>query len=178
MDLTSNIKKNIRIVPNFPKPGISFKDITPIFHDSRLVKDCVKELAKPYIGKGITKVIGIESRGFILGPMIASELNCAFVMVRKKGKLPHETIAVSYELEYGSATIEVQKDAIIPGDFVVIHDDLIATGGTAAAAAELVSVSKANLAGFSFIVQLSHLPGCDNLKEFGAAIHSLVSFND
>jgi adenine phosphoribosyltransferase len=174
MTLAQRLTDVIRIIPDFPKAGISFKDITPIFHDPILVRDCAQALAEPFRAVGINKVIGIESRGFLLGPMIAQELSCAFVMVRKKGKLPADTYAVSYELEYGNATIEVHRDAIEPGDRVIIHDDLLATGGTAAAAAQLCRQTDAEVAGFAFIVALTFLGGADKLNPFSAHQVSLV----
>lgn len=170
MTLTQRLNDAIRVVPDFPKPGISFKDITPIMLDTELVKDVVKALADPYRNQNVTKVVGIESRGFLLGPMIAQELGAGFVMVRKKGKLPAKTTAVTYDLEYGSATIEVHHDAITQDDCLLIHDDLLATGGTAAAAASLAQKYGAGLCGFSFIVTLDFLPGRDKLGAFGVPI--------
>ena len=175
MTLTQRLNEVIRIVPDFPKPGISFKDVTPVFHDPILVRDCVQALVEPFKGLGINKVIGIESRGFLIGPMMAQELQCAFVVVRKKGKLPADTLAVSYELEYGNATIEVHTDAIQQGDRVVIHDDLLATGGTAAAAAQLCRLNDALVSGFAFLITLDFLNGRQKLNEFSEKQISLVS---
>ncbi|MEM1268793.1 MAG: adenine phosphoribosyltransferase [Bacteroidota bacterium] len=155
----------VRTIPDFPSPGIQFKDITPILADPALLQRSVEALVKPYFDQGITKVIGIESRGFIFGAMMAERLRAGFVPVRKAGKLPAETIAGSYDLEYGSATIELHVDAIQPGEKVLIHDDVIATGGTAEAAARLVERSGGTVAGFSFLVELSFLDGRSRLTE-------------
>lgn len=176
MDLTQVLKASIREVPDFPIPGINFKDISPIFLDHELVRTCTHALAQPWQEQGITKVIGIDSRGFLFGPQIAGELAAGFVMVRKKGKLPPETVSVSYELEYGVATLESIKTAINPGDQVIIHDDLLATGGTAAAAAKLVQASGGKVIGFSFIIHLSFLSGYDKLSSIHEDIHSLVTY--
>lgn len=175
--LLQDLSAAIRTVEDFPKPGISFKDITPIFLNPELVRRCAQALADPYRGKGITKVFGIESRGFLLGTLLAQELNAGFVIVRKKGKLPAHTLEVTYDLEYGSATIEVHRDAITPADNVLIHDDLLATGGTAAAAAHLVRMQGATVAGFSFIVELAFLPGRTALGSYGGQVQSLVSYS-
>ena len=168
--------QTIRVVPDFPKPGISFKDITPVLLDPVLVRDCVIEMANPLRNQGITKIIGIESRGFLLGPMLAQELNCGFAIVRKKGKLPSETAEISYELEYGSATIEIHRDAMGAGDKVFIHDDLLATGGTAAAAAKLAQLLGAEVVGFGFLIGLGFLGGKQKLAEFSAPVYELLGF--
>ncbi|MCS7072904.1 MAG: adenine phosphoribosyltransferase [Bacteroidia bacterium] len=177
MNLAEKLTQAIRIVPNFPKPGISFKDITPVLLDPDLVRECVLALAQPLKNQGITRVIGIESRGFLFGPMIAQELNCGFAIVRKKGKLPSETAEISYELEYGSATIEIHKDAMSAGDKVFIHDDLLATGGTAAAAAKLAQNLGAEVVGFGFLIGLDFLGGKQKLSEFSAPIYQILSYS-
>lgn len=153
----------VRTIPDFPEPGIQFKDITPILSDQNLLRMAVDGLANPWRDRGITKVIGIESRGFILGAMLADELDAGFIPVRKEGKLPFTTIRESYELEYGKDTIEMHIDALSESDRVLIHDDVIATGGTAAATHRLVSFSGAETAGFSFLVELSFLDGRSRL---------------
>ncbi len=178
MSLTDRLDAAIRVVPDFPKPGISFKDITPIMLDNSLVSDLVQALADPFREAGVTKVVGIESRGFLLGPMIAQELGAGFVMVRKKGKLPAKTTAVTYDLEYGSATIEVHHDAIKSEDKLLIHDDLLATGGTAAAAASLAQEYGAHLSGFAFIVTLDFLPGRQKLAQFDVPLVSTLACED
>jgi adenine phosphoribosyltransferase len=177
-DLTARLAETIRIVADFPKPGISFKDITPVFFDPQLVRACASALADPFRSAGIAKVIGIESRGFLLGPLVAQELDCGFVLIRKKGKLPGQTHEVSYDLEYGSATIEAHHDALHPGDRVLIHDDLLATGGTAEAAARLCTQNGATVLGFLFLVELESLQGRQRLEPLGASILSLISYRD
>ena len=176
-DFKTELLNHIRAVPDFPLPGILFRDISPIFLNPDLVAASIKELAKPWQGGGIDKVIGIDSRGFLLGPQLAGELGAGFVMVRKKGKLPPETVKVSYTLEYGSAELESVVDVIQPGDRVLIHDDLLATGGTASASASLVEKLGGIVVGFSFIITLNGLPGKDRLEQRSAQIHSLVAFD-
>jgi adenine phosphoribosyltransferase len=176
MNFHERLQKAIHDVPDFPEPGITFKDITGIWHDPELVRECVKRLADPFKGKDITKIIGIESRGFLMGPMLAQELNCSFVTVRKKGKLPRETLNVSYELEYGNATIEAHQDAIEADDKVLIHDDLLATGGTAAAAAHLTSLLGGKTVGFCFIIRLLSLQGTKKLTSFSPNIITLLDY--
>lgn len=176
MLLERELRETIREIPDFPQKGVRFKDITPIFLKPRLVERCVEELARHFRVRDVTKVIGIESRGFLLGPMIARELGAGFAIVRKKGKLPEVAASVSYELEYGSATIEIPKDALLPGDTVLIHDDLLATGGTAAATAKLVEQVGARLAGFTFLIVLEELGGRKALEPFGVPVVSLLSY--
>lgn len=165
----------VRTIPDFPQPGIQFKDITPILADAHLLRQAVDGLAEPWRNHGITKVIGIESRGFILGAMLADELGAGFVPVRKQGKLPFTTIRETYELEYGTDTIEMHIDAVSERDLVLIHDDVIATGGTAAAAHRLTRFAGARVAGFSFLVELSFLDGRMRLPA-DSDIHTLLSY--
>ena len=165
----------VRTIADFPSPGIQFKDITPILADARLLRQAVDGLAEPWRDRGITKVIGIESRGFILGAMLADELNAGFVPVRKQGKLPFTTIRETYELEYGTDTIEMHIDAVSGQDLVLVHDDVIATGGTAAAAHRLVLFAGARVAGFSFLVELGFLDGRSRLP-VEADFHTLLSY--
>ena len=174
--IAEKLKQVIRDVPNFPKEGIIFKDITPILLDPLLTREIVDELAKSIIDQKIDAIVGIESRGFWFGIMLANKLNIPFIPIRKKGKLPYKTISFSYELEYGSAEIEMHQDEIQPNWNVLIHDDLLATGGTAAAAAELIKIQNANVAGFSFVVELDFLRGQENLSKFSQNISSLVHF--
>ncbi len=178
MSLESTLKSIIREVPDFPILGVLFKDISPIFLDPALIRDCVKELARPWQGKGITRILGIESRGFLFGPAVAAELGAGFVIVRKAGKLPPETKSISYSLEYGNATIEIVNGALGRGDKVIIHDDLLATGGTAAAAAKLAQSLKADICGFSFLIHLAFLNGEKNLLEFRSECHSIVHYQN
>ncbi len=177
-ELEKRVKETVRIIPDFPKEGISFKDITPLLLDPFLVKAMAKALAEPFKDSGITRVVGIESRGFLLGPMIAQELNAGFVIVRKEGKLPYHTVGVSYDLEYGNATIEMHNDAITEHDKILIHDDLLATGGTAAAAAQLAEKLGAKTAGFTFIIELVGLKGREKLLKTTPMVFSLAKYND
>ena len=176
MSLAEKIQAHIREVPDFPIPGVLFKDISPIFLSPELMRECKVELANRWKDSGVNKILGIDSRGFLFGPQMAEELNAGFVMIRKKGKLPPETIEMSYALEYGEATLEAVKEALEPGDKVVIHDDLLATGGTAAATAELARKLGAEVLGFSFIIDLTFLNGQEKLKPFSDQIHSLVEY--
>ncbi|GIV44208.1 MAG: adenine phosphoribosyltransferase [Bacteroidia bacterium] len=148
--LQKEIYENIREVPDFPIPGVLFKDISPLLLKPDLVKKVVQGLCEPFLNQGITKIIGIESRGFILGSLMAQELNAGFVIVRKKGKLPPHNLEVSYDLEYGSAIIEMPEFAIDEKDMVLVHDDLLATGGTASAAAQFVQQKKSTAGRFFF----------------------------
>jgi adenine phosphoribosyltransferase len=175
--LSEKLKLAIRDVQDYPKPGIVFKDITPIFGNPQLVNETVCSWVEEYKSLKIDAVLGVEARGFIFGSVLAHELNCSFIPVRKAGKLPYKVIAQSYALEYGNATIEMHIDAVKPGWRVLIHDDLLATGGTAGAAAELVTRAGGVIAGFSFLINLSFLPGEQNLKDqFGVNPHYMISY--
>ena len=165
MPLSDRVKSVIRDVDGYPKPGIVFKDITPVLADASLVNEIVVFLAKGYRGKKIDSVAAIEARGFILGSLLAHELSCSFIPIRKAGKLPYKTRRQRYDLEYGSAEIEVHDDAIKAGQRVLVHDDLLATGGTACAAGQLVKSFGGVVAGFSFLINLSFLPGATRLVE-------------
>jgi adenine phosphoribosyltransferase len=178
MQLSDRLRANVRVVEDFPKPGISFKDISPLFLDPKLVGEVVKAITERFGPAQIDKVVGAESRGFLLGPMIAQRLDAGFVMVRKEGKLPHATQEVTYDLEYGSATLEVHTDALQAGDRVLIHDDLLATGGSAAATAHLAQMHEATVAGFSFLLELAFLPGRDKLSRYGAPVHALLQYQE
>jgi adenine phosphoribosyltransferase len=149
----------LRDIPDFPEPGIVFKDITPVLDDASAFARIVVDLAAPYQDAGITHVVGIESRGFIVGAPVALELGAGFVPVRKPGKLPAETVSVSYDLEYGSDTIEMHADALEAGDRVLIVDDVIATGGTAAATLQIVRGRGAEVVGMAAYVELGFLNG-------------------
>lgn len=176
MNIEQKLKSKIREVQDFPIKGVNFKDISPIFMDPFLMRETADALAHPWKGKGITKVIGIESRGFLFGPQIATELGAGFVIVRKAGKLPPETTSISYQLEYGNATIEMVKGSLQPHDVVLIHDDLLATGGTAGASAQLVQQLGASVAGFSFLIDLAFLNGRSVLERYAPHTHSLVQY--
>ena len=176
MSLKEKIATTIRNVPDFPKPGIAFKDISPILEDAILSKEIVQEFKRRTVALELDAIIGIESRGFIFGMPLAIELGLPFILVRKKGKLPYKTVGVSYDLEYGKAEIEMHVDSIKPGWRVLIHDDLLATGGTATAAAQLVEMQQAKVAGFSFLVELSFLNGAENIRKYSDTIINLISY--
>ena len=168
------LKKKIREVPDFPKEGILFYDVTTLLKDAEGLRQAVDLMVEPYSGAGIDKVVGIESRGFILAPAMAIRLGAGFVLVRKPGKLPAKTLEVAYDLEYGQDRIEVHEDAIEAGERVLIVDDLMATGGTAAAAVELVGRLKGNLVGAAFLVELEFLQGRSKIP--GVEIFSLLKY--
>ncbi|HCI81837.1 MAG TPA: adenine phosphoribosyltransferase [Ktedonobacter sp.] len=155
----------IRDVPDFPQQGVLFKDITPLLQNGAAFHTAIDRMAAHYAGSGIQAVVGVESRGFIFGAPLAYMLNCGFVPVRKFGKLPSETVSVEYALEYGTNVVEVHRDAIKPGQRVLIVDDLLATGGTVSAAMELVDKLGGHIAGIAFLVELTFLKGRDQLKE-------------
>ncbi len=171
------LKSLIRDVSDFPKPGVVFKDITPLLAHPVARRQVVKAIADDYRDARLDAVAAAEARGFIFGTLIAQELELPFVPIRKAGKLPHRTVNESYDLEYGSATIEVHEDAIRNGARVLLHDDLLATGGTSVAAANLIRKLGGVVAGFSFIINLSFLPGEQQLVErFGQKPHYLVKY--
>ena len=173
--LQQKIKNTIRDVPDFPKEGILFKDITPILHQPALCTEIVNAFADALKGKKIDAVVGIESRGFLFGFMLANKLNIPFIMVRKAGKLPYKKIAHEYDLEYGSAKIEMHEEEIREGWNVLIHDDLLATGGTAEAAAKLITMQGGAVAGFAFLVELDFLEVRKKLENYSDTIISLVN---
>lgn len=168
------LKKIIRDVPDFPKPGIIFKDITPILTDSDAFRKVIDAFVDRYSGKKIDAVAGVESRGFIFGAPLAYKLGTSCVLIRKKGKLPYETVEMNYDLEYGSATIEMHVDSVKPGDNVLLIDDLLATGGTAAASCELLKKQGANVIECAFVVELAFLNG---RAKIDTDIYSLVSYS-
>ena len=174
--IETKIKNSIRDVLDFPKPGIVFKDITPILADPLLTNEVVEEMALQVGKLQIDAIVGVESRGFWFGIMLANKLGIPFVPIRKKGKLPYKTVSYSYDLEYGSAEIEMHEDEIKENWNVLIHDDLLATGGTACAAAELIKMQGGNVAGFSFIVDLTFLNGSEPLKKYSDNIFNLVRY--
>lgn len=164
----------IREVPDFPKPGILFRDITPLLADSEAFAASVKALTGPFVDSGIDFVAAVEARGFIFGSSVAEALDAGFIPIRKPGKLPYKTESVSYDLEYGTDTIEVHADAVKPGSRVLIVDDLLATGGTMAAACELIKKLGAEIAGVAFLVELTALSGREKLE--GYSIHTVISY--
>ena len=175
--LVQKIKSVIRDVQDFPKAGIVFKDITPLLHDPQLCEEIVDAFYHHYRDMKIDALIAVESRGFFFGSLIANRLNIPFIPARKKGKLPYRTISTSYELEYGKAEIEIHEDAIKKDWNVLIHDDLLATGGTAKATARLAEMFSANIVGFSFLVELSFLNGRKQIQEqVDFPVHSIISY--
>ncbi len=177
MSLEEKLKLRIRDVVDYPKPGIVFKDITPILADPHVMHELIQNLTTYYKDHQIDAVAAVEARGFILGSILAHELKCAFLPVRKVGKLPFKTYSEEYTLEYGTAAVEMHIDAVRKGERILIHDDLLATGGTAGAAARLVKQSGGIVAGFSFLINLSFLPGEQKLiDEFGLKPHSILNY--
>jgi adenine phosphoribosyltransferase len=170
------LKDTIRTIPDFPRPGIMFRDVTTLMGNPRAFRQAVDELVQPFAGAKIDKVAGIEARGFILGGAVAHQLSAGFVPLRKKGKLPHNVITESYELEYGADAMEMHTDAIEPGDRVLLVDDLIATGGTAMAAIKLLRKAGAKIAGAAFLVCLPELEGDTKLTNSGVDVSYLVWF--
>lgn len=174
---TLDLKNAIRAIPDYPKPGIVFRDITTLLGDARAFRRSVDELVQPFAGLKIAKIAGIEARGFILGGAVAHQLSAGFVPVRKKGKLPHQTVRMSYQLEYGTDEIEVHKDAVNRGERVLLVDDLVATGGTAEAAVNLLSSLGAEVVAACFIVDLPDLGGADKIRRLGVPVRTLVAFS-
>jgi len=176
IDLENRLKATIRAVPDFPRPGILFRDITPVLEDPGLCKAAVDGFQRSLANARVDAIAGIESRGFLFGMPLALALGVPFLTVRKKGKLPWKTVSHSYDLEYGSAEVEMHVDSVRPGMHVVVHDDLLATGGTAAAAAELIRKQGGTVSGFSFLIELSFLNGHARLKPYGADVVRLVTY--
>jgi adenine phosphoribosyltransferase len=171
-----DIKQSIRSIPDYPRPGIIFRDITTLLADARAFRTAVDLLVQPYAGVRIDKVAAIEARGFILGGAVAHQLSVGFAPVRKKGKLPGRTVAQSYALEYGEDTVEMHADALAPGEQVLIIDDLIATGGTALAAVKLIEKLGARAMGASFVIDLPDLGGAEKLRALGIHVDAICSF--
>lgn len=173
--MPARLRAAVRTIADFPEKGILFRDMTPILASNELLRIAVRELSEPFRDLNITRVAGIESRGFILGPMIADVLGTGFIPIRKAGKLPAQTLNESYDLEYGSDSIEVHTDAIRPGDRILIHDDVIATGGTASAARRLVEKAGGIVAGYSFLIEIQDLGGILRLGS-GAPVLSVLPY--
>lgn len=177
MEVADAVKAALREVKDYPKPGIIFKDITPVLAQPALMRDAVRKIADAFRDSKPDAIAACEARGFIFGSILAVELGCAFIPVRKAGKLPYKTLQQEYALEYGTATLEMHVDALRPGWKVLVHDDVLATGGTAAATGYLVQRAGGTVSGFSFIINLSFLSGEDKLiKEFEIKPYSLVTF--
>jgi adenine phosphoribosyltransferase len=168
------LKSHIRNIPDFPEPGIQFKDITPLVKDPAMLRLAVHQLIHPFLGERLTAVVGMEARGFIFGSLAAWDLGVGFVPLRKPGKLPYDVQNASYDLEYGSAELEVHIDALNKDDRVLLIDDLIATGGTAAASCELIEKLGAEIAGCAFVMELDELNGREKLSKY--RIHSLIHY--
>ena len=168
------LKAHIRNIPDFPKPGIQFKDITPLVKDPMMLRLAVHQLIHPFLGEEITAIVGMEARGFIFGSLAAWEMGVSFVPLRKPGKLPYDIQSISYELEYGSASLEVHTDALDSNDRVLLVDDLIATGGTAVASCQLIEKLGAEVCACAFVVELDELKGRDLLSQY--RVHSLVHY--
>jgi len=172
----ADLRSFIRTIPDYPRPGVQFRDITTLFGKAGAFRRAVDELLQPWVGARVDHIAGIEARGFILGGAMAHQLAAGFVPIRKKGKLPHTTVRVAYSLEYGIDEMEMHTDAIAPGQRIVLVDDLIATGGTAEAAVRLLRSLGAVLLGACFIIDLPQLGGARKLEALGVAVHTLVTF--
>lgn len=176
MDLAATIRDTIREIPDFPKKGVSFKDITPLLAHADLSSRISTALLVPFLASPPDVIIGIESRGFLYGMLMAQLLGVPFVPVRKQGKLPAATVSHGYQLEYGEAILEMHSDAISPGTRVLVHDDLLATGGTCEATAILIEKLGGKVAGFSFIIELEFLEGRKKLLSYTSVIHTLTTY--
>ncbi len=174
--LEFDLQSSIRTIPDYPKKGIMFRDITTLLGNARAFRRAVDELVQPWAGMKIDKVAGIEARGFILGGAVAHQVSAGFVPIRKKGKLPHTTVRIAYSLEYGLDEMEMHMDAVIPGDKVVLVDDLIATGGTAEGAVKLLKQQGADVLAACFIIDLPELGGADKIRKLGVPVRTLVAF--
>ncbi|HEY1929528.1 MAG TPA: adenine phosphoribosyltransferase [Caulobacteraceae bacterium] len=171
-----DLKAAIRTIPDYPKPGIMFRDITTLLADARAFRRAVDELLQPMAGMKLDKVAGIEARGFILGGAVAHQLGAGFIPLRKKGKLPHKTRSVEYALEYGTDAMEMHMDAIVEGERVFLVDDLIATGGTAMAALDLLRSAGGEVCAAGFVIDLPELGGAQKLRDAGVPVTALMSF--
>lgn len=174
--LEDTLRGAIRTIPDYPKPGILFRDITTLLGDARAFRRAVDELVHPYAGTKVDKVAGIEARGFILGGAIAHQLSSGFIPIRKKGKLPHDTVRIAYSLEYGIDEMEMHRDAVKPGERVILVDDLIATGGTAEGAAKLLRQMGADIVAACFVIDLPDLGGRARLEALGVPVRTLVAY--
>ena len=172
----SDLRESIRSIPDYPKPGIMFRDITTLLGDARAFRRAIDELVQPWAGTKVDKVAGIEARGFILGGAVAHQLSAGFVPIRKKGKLPHTTVRVAYSLEYGIDEMEMHEDAVAPGERVILVDDLIATGGTATAAVSLLKRIGAEVEAACFVIDLPDLGGAGKIRDLGVPVRTLMEF--
>ena len=174
--LEETLKKAIRTISDYPKPGVKFRDITTLMGNAGAFRRTIDALVYPYIGLKVDKIAGVEARGFILGGAVAHQLSAGFVPIRKKGKLPYDTVRIAYSLEYGIDEMEMHRDAVKPGERVVLVDDLLATGGTAIAAAELLHQIDAEIVAACFVINLPDLGGADKLRQLGVDVHTLVTY--
>lgn len=176
LELEHELRAAIRTIPDYPKPGIMFRDITTLLGHARAFRRAVDELVHPWAGLKIDKVAGVEARGFILGGAVAHQLSAGFVPIRKKGKLPHQTVRMAYALEYGTDEMEMHVDAIAAGERVILVDDLIATGGTAEGAVKLLRNIGAEVVATCFIIDLPELGGAEKLRKLGVPVRTLIAF--
>ena len=172
----NDLKSAIRSIPDYPKPGIMFRDITTLFADARAFRRAVDELVQPWAGLKIDKVAGVEARGFILGGAVAHQVSAGFVPIRKKGKLPHKRVSIAYSLEYGLDEMEIHEDAVVRGERVIVVDDLVATGGTAEGAVKLLRQMGAEVLAACFIIDLPDLGGADRIRKLDVPVRTLISF--
>lgn len=171
-----DLRQKIRVIPDFPKPGISFKDITTLLKDPEALRESIKIMAEYFRDKNIDMIVGVESRGFILGAPLAYEMGLGFTLIRKPGKLPGDVLKVEYDLEYGTDSLEIHADAFAPGTRVLLVDDLLATGGTILAAADLIHKLGGEIGGVAFLIELAYLEGRERLKDYD--ILTLVSYDE
>lgn len=176
MNIKTDLKNAIRNIPDYPKPGIMFHDITTLLGNASAFRRAVDELVQPFAGTKIDKVAGMEARGFILGGAVAHQLSTGFIPIRKKGKLPHKTVSIAYSLEYGIDEMEMHEDAIIAGEKVILVDDLIATGGTAEGAVKLLQKLGAEVVAACFVVDLPDLGGAKKIEALGVPVRTLIAF--
>ncbi len=174
--LENDLKASIRTIPDYPKPGIAFRDITTLLGNARAFRRAVDELVQPWAGMKIDKVAGMEARGFILGGAVAHQVSAGFIPIRKKGKLPHKRVSVAYSLEYGLDEMEMHEDAVVSGERVILVDDLIATGGTAEGAVKLLRQMGANVLAACFVIDLPELGGADKLRKMDVPVRTLIAF--
>lgn len=176
MNFQSDLKNAIRTIPDYPKPGIMFRDITTLLGNASAFRRAIDELVQPWAGTKIDKVAGMEARGFILGGAVAHQLSIGFIPIRKKGKLPHKVVTIGYSLEYGVDEMEMHEDALVAGEKVLLVDDLIATGGTAEGAVKLLRKLGAEVVAASFVIDLPELGGAKKIEALGVPVHSLIAF--
>jgi adenine phosphoribosyltransferase len=174
--IETDLRDAIRSIPDYPKPGIMFRDITTLLGNARAFRRCVDELVQPWAGMKIDKVAGIEARGFILGGAVAHQVSAGFIPIRKKGKLPHKRVSIAYSLEYGLDEMEMHEDAVVKGDRVILVDDLIATGGTAEGAVKLLRQMGAEVLAACFVIDLPDLGGAHKLRKMDVPVRTLISF--